>query len=70
MTEQLEPRCIYAYTETQPSSYYPAYLNVTRRASGLYEISVRSRDTCSAGMIVLSAEQFQEFRETLHEDAP
>lgn len=58
--------CLYAYTECGPYLRYPAYVNVTRRATdGCYEISVRSRDTCSAGFLILTPAQFLEFRESL-----
>jgi hypothetical protein len=57
-----EKRCVYAYTEGQPYKNYPAYLNVSKCADGGVEITVRSRDTCSAGMIKLSPAEWSAFK--------
>jgi hypothetical protein len=62
-----ERRCLYAYTEGQVYKTYPAYLNVTLRADGYIEITVRSRDTCSAGMIALSPAEWAAFKLQLSE---
>lgn len=67
--ESRPQECLYAYTESQPYQRYPGYLNVTRKVSGLYEISVRTRDNCNAGTLVLSAEQFAAFRSAIWSEA-
>ena len=54
---------IYAYTDPAAYRRYPAYLNVTRREKdGYYVVTVRSRETCSAGQIVLSPAQWAAFK--------
>lgn len=55
---------VYAHTEPQPYERYPAYLNITRRGKdGAYVVTVRSRDTCGTGQIVLTPKQWRAFRD-------
>lgn len=67
--------CLFAHTESGAPTYptyrqYPAYINVTRREKdGMYLLSVRSRDTCSAGYIELTPAQWATFKSAIN-DAP
>jgi hypothetical protein len=54
--------CVYAHTEVGPYNRYPAYLNVSQREDGVVEITVRTRDTCGAGMIELSPAMWAAFK--------
>ena len=54
---------IYGHTEYAAYARYPAYLSVTRRQKdGRYIVTVRSRDTCSAGQIVMTPEEWAAFK--------
>lgn len=63
MNAEAHDGCLHAFTEcTYPN---PAYLNVTRKADGTYVVIVRSREATFSSHIVLSAEQFAEFKVAL-----
>jgi hypothetical protein len=57
-----EKECLYALTEVGPYLRYPAYLNVSRAASGVVEITVRTQDALGTGMIRLSPDQWKVFK--------
>lgn len=61
------PDTVYAHTEHAHYERYPSYLCVQRMPNGSYQVIVRSRDTCSAGMIELTPAQFAAFRLSLEE---
>jgi hypothetical protein len=50
-----------------PYLRYPAYLNVSRAASGVVEITVRTQDALGTGMIRLSPDQWKVFKQQIND---
>lgn len=61
--------CIHAYTDCHGYKQYPGYVNVSRCPNGDYEITVRSKESVSAGQLRIDLGHFLKLVEALKEEA-